>query len=212
MTRVLPFLLCAGLLVPSLAAAEEPETEEQRLVALRNSGSYNEGMKQVREKIELTYDMGAVNGASHCDTIHGYYVEVARAKGCKKGAPYAEGPVKACHKVSKPEPKLLGAPYNKGRNAIVALSLESLYPELVRKVLFVIYDYGYVQGMKHGLRRNNDDLRWAQSYYKSCVARANDAAHEPVCASASKAWSEGLLKRLRKQIEAHGLPAGKKPK
>jgi hypothetical protein len=91
----------------------------------------------VREKIELTYDVGAVNGASHWDTIHGYYVELARAKGCKKGAPYANGPVKACHKVSRPEPKLLGAPYNKGRNEIVALSLESLYPELVRKVLFV---------------------------------------------------------------------------
>jgi hypothetical protein len=109
MRRVLPFLLCAWLLVPSLAGAEEPTGDEERLVALRHSGAYQ-------------------------------------------------------------------------------------------------------KGMKHVLRENNDDLRWVQSYYKSCVAQANDAAHEPACARASKAWSEGLLNGLRKQIEAHGLPAGKKPK
>jgi hypothetical protein len=212
MTRALSYFLCAWMLLPSLASAEEHVGDEQWLVALRHSGSYQEGVKRVREKLELSYDMGAVNGASHWETIHDYYVGLARAKGCKKGTPYADGPVKACHKVSKSEPKLLGAPYKKGRDEIVALSLDSLYPDLVRKVLFVIYDYGYVQGMKHVLRKNNDDLRWAQSFYRSCVARANDAAHEPVCASASKAWSDGLLKRLRREIEAHGLPAGKKSK
>lgn len=37
------------------------------------------------------------------------------------------------------------------------------------------------------------------------------AAHEPACAEASKVWSEALLERLRKQVESHGLPAGKKP-
>ena len=210
--RALPFFLCAWLLLPSLAGAEESADYEQWLVALRHSGSYQKGMKHVREKIEFSYDMGAVKGASHWETIHGYYIGLARAKGCKRGTPYADGPVKACHKVSTPEPKLLGPPYNKGRDEIVALSLESLYPALVRKVLFIIYDYGYVQGMKHVLRKNNDDLRWAQSYYKSCIARANNAAQEPACARASKAWSERLLNRLRKQIEAHGLPAGKKPK
>ena len=212
MIRSFPFLLCAWLLVPLLAAAEEPETEEQRLAALRHSGSYQEGMKQVREKIEFAYDLGAVEGASHWDTIHGYYVELGRAKGCKKGAPYADGPVKACHEVPNTEPTLLGTLYKEGRAKIVALSLESLDPELVRKVLFVIYDYGYVQGMKHGLRKHNDDLRWAQSFYKSCVTRANDAEHEPVCSESSKAWSEGLLKKIRKQVESHGLPVGKKPK
>jgi len=200
------------MLLPSLASAEGHVGDEQWLVALRHSGSYQEGVKQVREKLELSYDMGAVNGASHWETIHDYYIELARAKGCNKGTPYADGPVKACHRVSTSEPKLLGAPYKKGRDEIVALSLESLYPHLVRKVLFVIYDYGYVQGMKHVLRKNSDDLRWAQAFYRSCVARANDAAHEPVCASASKAWSDGLLKRMRREIEAHGLPAGKKPK
>ena len=212
MIRALPFFLCAWLLVPSLADAEGDAGDEQWLVALRHSGSYQKGMKHVREKLELSYDMGAVNGASHWETIHDYYIGLARAKGCKKGTPYADGPVKACHKMSKSEPKLLGAPYKKGRDEIVALSLESLYPGLVRKVLFVIYDYGYVQGMKHVLRKNNDDLRWTQAFYKSCFARANDAAHEPACARASKAWSEGLLNGLRRQIEAHGLPAGKKSK
>jgi hypothetical protein len=41
--------------------------------------------------------------------------------------------------------------YKKGREEIIALSRESLYAALVRKVLFVIYDYGYVQGAKHRL-------------------------------------------------------------
>ena len=199
-------------MLPSLAAAEEPESDAQALAALRHSGSYQEGMKQVRKKIDFAYDLGAVNGASHWNTIHSYYTELARAKGCKKGAPYADGPVKACHEVSKTAPQLLGTPYKEGRAEIVALSLESLEPELVRKVLFVIHDYGYVQGMKHGLRKHNDDLHWAQSFYKSCVTRANDAEHEPVCSESSKAWSEGLLKKLRKQVESHGLPVGKKPK
>ena len=210
MTRLLPLLLCTWLL-PSFAAADDPESKEQWLVELRNSGTYKKGMKEVREQIEFVYDLGAVAGASQWDAIHDYYIELARAKGCKKGAPYADGPIKACHEVSKAQPKLLGPPYKEGRTKIVALSLESLDPELVRKVLFVIYDYGYVQGMKHGLRKHNDDLRWAQSFYKSCVARANDAEHEPACAKASKSWSEALLKRLRTQVEAHGLPVGKKP-
>jgi len=109
MIRVLPFVLCAWLLLPSSGAAEELESDAQALVALRHSGSYQEGMK-------------------------------------------------------------------------------------------------------HGLRKHNDDLRWAQSFYKSCVTRANDAEHEPVCSESSKAWSEGLLKKLRKQVESHGLPVGKKPK
>lgn len=211
MKRVLPFFLCAWFLLPSPATADEPEYDEQWLVELRNSGSYKKGMEQVREKIESMYDKGAVRGAAQWDAIHGYFIELARAKGCKKGAPYSEGPVKACHQVSRAEPKILSPSYKKGREDIIALSLQSLYPSLVRKVLFVIYDYGYVQGMKHGLRKYNDDLLWAQTYYKSCVARANDAVHEPACAEASKEWSEALLERLRTQVESHGLPAGKKP-
>jgi len=212
MMRFLPLLLCAWFLLPSLVAADEPDRDEQWLATLRNSGSYQTGMNQVREKIEFAYDRGAVNGASRWDTIHAYYIELARAKGCKTGLPFADGPVKACHQVSTVEPKLLGPSYKKGREEIIALSMESLYPALVRKVLFVIYDYGYVQGLKHSLRKYNDDLVWAQTYYKSCVERANDAAHEPVCAEASKGWSGALLQRLRKQVESHGLPVGKKPK
>jgi hypothetical protein len=177
MTRFLALLLIALALVPSPAAAEEPENDERSLVALRGSGSYQRGLKTVREKIE-----------------------------------FADGPVEACHEVSQPEPKALGSPYKKGKGEIVTMSLEFLYPDLVREVLFVIYDYGYVQGMKHGSRQHNDDLEWAQTYYKSCVARANDAEHEPVYAETSKAWSEAILNGLRKEIDAHGLPAGKKPK
>lgn len=119
MKRSLLFsLLCASLL-PALAVAEEPQSEEQRLVELRKSGSHQRGLMAAREKIDLVYDMGAVQGASRWEALH--------------------------------------------------------------------------------------------AYYRSCVSRANDAAHEPACANASKAWSEALLKRLRKQLEAHGLPAGKKP-
>jgi hypothetical protein len=206
------FFLWAWLLLPSLAAAEEVAPDEQWLANLRGSGTYKEGLSAVRAKIESAYDLGAVAGAVHWESIHDYYIELARAKGCKKGTPYAAGPVKACRRVSKAEPRLVGVRYKEGRKAVVALSQDTLYPALVRRVLFVIYDYGYVQGMKHSLRHHNDDLRWTQAYYKSCVNRANDAEHEPVCANASKAWSEAHLKRLRKQVESHGLPAGKKPK
>jgi hypothetical protein len=211
MMRVLLFVVCACFFLPLLAAADEPEHNEEWLVELRHSGSYKKGLEQVREKIEFAYDVGAIRGASQWDAIHGYFIELARAKGCKKGAPFADGPVKECHVVSRAEPKLLGPSYKKGREEIIALSRESLYAALVRKVLFVIYDYGYVQGAKHSLRKYNDDLLWARTYYKSCVARANDAEHEPACADASKAWSEALLNRLGKQVESHGLPVGKKP-
>ena len=212
MRRFLPLLLCAWFLLPSPVSAEEPADDEQWLASLRHSGSYQKGLSKVREKIEFAYDLGAVKGASEWETVHGYYLGLARTKGCKKGAPFADGPVKACHKVSKAEPKVPGSLYKNGKGELASISLESLYAELVRKVLFVIYDYGYVQGMKHGLRQHNDDLEWAQTYYKSCVARANDAEHEPVCAKASKAWSEALLNSLGKQIEAHGLPAREKQK
>ena len=212
MTRRLPLLLCVCLLLPSLARAEEPPAHEQELAMLRHSGSYQEGLELVREKIEFAYDAGAVNGASQWATIHSYYIELARAMGCAQGAPYEKGPLKVCHKVSRAEPMLLGAPYEKGHREVGAASLEVLYPERVKSVLLIIYDYGYVQGLKHGLRKNNDDLRWAQGFYRSCVERANDGVHEPVCASASKTWSEDLLKKLRAQIDAHGLPVGKEPR
>ena len=211
MTRALTVLVFASLLLPSLAGADEAVSEEQALAMLRHSGSYQEGMKKVREKLEHAYDIGAVVGAAQWEKLHDYYIEVARAKGCKKGVPFAEGPVQACHKVTTPEIKPLGSRYKKGRMDVIALSSESFYPELVKKVLLVIYDYGYVQGAKHVLRKHNDDLLWAQSFYRSCIARANDAAHEPTCANASKRWSQGVLRRLRDEVEAHGLPTGKEP-
>ena len=152
MKPFLALLFCACVVLPSAASAEGPRHDGQWLATLRHSVSYEQGMKQVHEKIDFAYDQGAINGALHWETIHGYYLELGRAKGCKTGAPFADGPVRACHPVSKAKPKLLSTSYNKGREQIVTMSMESLYPALVRKVLFVIYDYGYVQGMKHGLR------------------------------------------------------------
>lgn len=217
MTRLLFALLAAFVLAPTLATAEAPKaeaplTEEQRLVKLRNSGTYKQGLERANSKIEHAYDLAAVKGSAHWEAIHSYYLELAKATGCKTGKPHATGPVKACHKPSVDEPQLLGDGYKSGRREITAYSKESLYSELVGRVLFVVYDYGYVQGMKHGIRLHNDELRWAQTFYKSCMARVNDAQHEPTCARASTKWSEGLLEKLRAQIESHGLPAGKKPK
>lgn len=210
MKPFLALLFCACVVLPSAASAEGPRHDGQWLATLRHSVSYEQGMKQVHEKIDFAYDQGAINGALHWETIHGYYLELGRAKGCKTGAPFADGPIRACHPVSEAKPKLLSTSYNKGREQIVTMSMESLYPALVRKVLFVIYDYGYVQGMKHGLRKYNDDHLWTQAYYKACVVQANDAVHEPACADASEAWSKRLLAKLHKQVESHGLPVGKK--
>ena len=210
MTRVLPFLLlCIWLLAPAPATAEAPTRDADWLAALRHSGSYKEGMEKVRAKIEFAYDRGAVIGASHFETIHGYQTELARTKGCEKGLPFADGPVQECHQVSARQPKLLGPPYEKGHAEVAALPLEPRDAALVRKVLLVIYDYGYVQGMKHGLRKHNDGLRWTQDYYRACMSRANDSEHESTCARSSKQWSNGVLKSLRKRVEAHGLPVGK---
>lgn len=206
-----PLFLCMVLL-SSLALAEKPGGEDERLVELRNSATYQKGLTVAREKFDMAYDMGAVRGASRWEVLHQYYVELARADGCKKGFPYADGPVEICHKVSGSEPKLLAKEYHDGKREIVRHSKQTLYPDLVKKVLSVIYDYGYVQGMKHGLRRYNDDLLWMQTYLQSCVSRANDAQHEPLCAESAKAWSAGHLEGLSKELGAHGLPAGKKPK
>jgi len=207
-------LLCVCLLFPRVARAEDTEgaqSEASALAALRHSRSYQDGLKQVRESLERVYDMGAVRGAAWWETKHGYFLQLASAKGCAKGLPYSEGPVKACDQVPGPEPKLLGPPYEQGRKEIATLSEQSPYPELTRKIEIVIFDYGYVQGMKHGLRKNNDNLRWTQAYYKACVERANDAKHEPACASASKAWSKALLSKMLATIDAFWQDVTKDP-
>lgn len=208
---VVPLFLCTLVPLPFPTSAEEAKTDEQWLLRLRNSASYKKGLIEVRKNVEAVYDSGAVNGATHWEDIHNYYIELARATGCKKGAGDAGGPSNECPKVSKAKPELLGTDYKTGKDQVIAIARETAYPNLVRQVLLTIYDYGYVQGMKHGLRSHNDNLRWKQAYYKACVERAKDAKREPVCAEASSAWSEALLKRLGKDMESHGLPAGRKP-
>jgi hypothetical protein len=212
MQRVIYVILCTSLLLPSLAGAEEPPTDqaqtpEQWLKALRGSGSYREGLADVRKYVEAAFDLGAIAGASRWEDVHEYYIGLARAKGCQKGKPYSAGPVRACHRVSGPEPKMLGEEYAEGKAKTRALAKDTAYPARVEGVIVVLYDYGYVQGLKHGLRAHNDNIRWAQTYYRSCMERANDARGEEPCAESSKAWADQLLARLKKRIEAHGLPA-----
>ena len=216
MARSFLLALCLVLWLPSLAAAEEareaPQTEEEWLKELRGSGSYREGLDKVRELVERAYDLGGIAGASHWEGVHQYYTGVARAKGCERGKPLADGPVEVCHQLAGPEPKMVGRNYKEGMADTVALAEQTAYPALVRRVLVVLYDYGYVQGMKYGLRSHNDDIRLAQTYYRACMAHASDARGEPTCANSSKKWANELLARLKKQIEAHGLPARGGPK
>jgi len=214
MIRALTFSLLVGVLLPLAAAAEEratqPPTQEQWLKALRGSTTYRQGLGTVRDLVEQAYDLGAIAGASHWEDMHEYYDGLARAKGCEKGMPFAEGPTKACHRVPGPEPALTGRDYDEGIATAVKLANETSYPGLVEQVLRVLYDYGYIQGLKHGIRIHNEDIRLAQSYYRSCLSRANDAKGEPACAKGSKAWAAETLETLRKRIEGHSLARSSK--
>ncbi|HSN84740.1 MAG TPA: hypothetical protein VLS88_19320 [Polyangiales bacterium] len=210
MSRIVLSLAClASLFFVSSSTAEEdkqePKTEEQWLVELRNSATYKKGAESIRQRIDLAYDAGAVRGAKHWETVHAYYVDLARATGCKEGMRFADGPVKSCRKVSGPEPALRGDQYQKGRLEMVAESGEALRPNRVENVLVNIYDFGYVQGLKHGRRARNEGMEWTQRYYASCITRANEADAEPVCSKESKAWSAAILEKLHAQIEAFGV-------
>jgi hypothetical protein len=216
MSRVTLITIFA-LLATSPSLAEErpaeaaPPTEEAKAKAVRGSTSYREGLKNVHERVEAAYDLGALAGAAHWEHIHDYYSSVARTKGCEQGMPYAQGPVEACHQTSGPRPKIVGAEYQAGKAEIDQQAKDTLYPDLVKVVLQGLYDYGYVQGMKHGLRKHNDDLALAQTYYRACMARATGPKGEAACSKGSKAWADELVAQLKRQVEAHGLPAGKKP-
>jgi hypothetical protein len=209
MIKALAFSLLMGALLPLAAAAEErpsgPQAEEQWLKALRGSTTYRQGLGDVRSLVEKAYDLGAIAGASHWEDMHEYYDGLARAKGCERGMPFARGPTKACHRVVAPEPALTGRDYHEGMATAVKLAEETSYPELIEEILRVLYDYGYIQGLKHGIHVRNDDIRLAQSYYRACMSRANDAKGEPACAEGSKAWAAETLEHLRKQIEGHSL-------
>lgn len=204
-------LTCLALWSPAGAEeAKQTKRDEQWLTELRNSASYKKGLEEMREKVDFAYDLGAIAGAKHWETVHSYYSELARANGCKAATQLADGPTEACHPPSGPEPTLRSAQYESGREQVIALSRETSRPTRAQDVLVNIYDYGYVQGMKHGLRQHHDDLEWKQAYYKACVTRTASAQAEPVCSSESKRWSTALLDRLSKQIESFGASASKK--
>ena len=209
--RATTWLVLTGLLFASPSSAQDLESDEDWVKAVRGSGSYQQGLRNVRNLLDSSYDVGALKGAAHWEDVHSYFLELARAKGCKRGMPYAEGPVKVCHKVSGKEPPITGSDYKAGLKKVTAMANETLYPDIVRPVLKSLYDYGYVQGMRHGVRVHNDNIRLAQTYYRACMERVSVPNGEKSCASGSKQWSEALVERLRKRIEAHGLPAGKAP-
>lgn len=195
----------------NVALAEEAKTDAQWLKELRGSGTYRQGMAYVERVVEAAYDIGAIAGASHWEDVHAYYTRLARSKGCTRGSRSDGERVRACPRVSSVEPSLLGADYRDGKREVDKLALQTSYPDLLQRVLAVLYEYGYVQGMKHGMRVHDEDIRLRQTYYRACVERAQDAALEPVCAEASKAWARRLLARLNERIEAHGIPDGDKP-
>jgi hypothetical protein len=215
MNQLLPFALCLCVLSPSAAGAEEPQeqpqTEEQWLKALRGSDTYREGRDNVSRFVDQAYDLGAIAGASHWDDMNEYYAGLARAKGCETGKPFADGPVKACHRVEGPEPKLVGRDHAEGMAKAVALAEETSYPDRIEPVLVLLYDYGYVQGLKHGIRVNNESIRLRQTYFRACMARANGGKGEPACAEGAKTWTTKLLDRVHQRVETHALPARSKP-
>lgn len=216
MTRFVPLALFLALSSSSIAAAEDvpepPTAEEQWLRSLRGSGSYRDGLHNVRTLVEQAYDLGAIAGASHWEDVHEYYTSVARAQGCARGNAFTDELMKACHRETGPEPKLVGRDYDEGLAKAETLADEVLHRSLVKRILAVLYDYGYVQGLKHGLRTYNEDIRFVQTYYRSCMERANNAKAEGPCAEGAKSWAGKLLERLRRQIDAHGLSASSEPK
>ena len=214
MKKALPFALCLCVLSPSAAGAEElqeqPQTGEQWLKALRGSDTYREGLGNVSRFVDQAYDLGAIAGASHWDDMNEDYAGLARAKGCETGKPFADGPAKACHRVEGPEPKLVGRDHAEGMVKAAALAEETSYPDRIKPVVVLLYDYGYMQGLKHGIRVNNESIRLRQTYFRACIARASSGKGEPACAEGAKAWAAKLLDRLQQRVEAHGLPARSK--
>ncbi len=196
--------LAFGFAARAEEAKREPVTQEQWLAELRNSVTYREGLEEVRGKVEAAYDFGAIQGVLHWQQVHEHYLELARAQGCKTALPFVEGPLQACVKVRGPEPRHRGNEYREGHEKIETLASKAKWKVPVESVLLSIYDYGYVKGMKHGLRVNNDNLEWKQAYYEACITRANQAKAEPICSRESIVWSKAMLDKLQKQIEGFG--------
>ena len=214
MFRALPFIFCSYFFLPTVISAEErpeqPQSEEQWLAALRGSDTYREGLGNVDRFVDEAYDLGAIAGASHWEDMNEYYTGLARAKGCEKGKPFADGPVKACHRVEGTAPKLVGRDHEEGMAKAVALAKETSYPDRIEPVVVLLYDYGYFQGLKHGIRVHNMSMRLTQTYFRACMERANSGKGETSCAEGSKAWTAKLLERVRQRVETHGLPSRRK--
>ncbi len=169
-------------------------------------------MANVSRLIEAAYDEGAIAGASHWDDLREYYLSLAREKGCQQGLPYSEGPTKTCHRAEGEKPAMTGRVYDERLAKVAKLADETSHPSAVRRVLVVLFDYGYVQGLKHGVRSRQDAIRWKQAFYRSCMTRANDAKGETPCANGSKEWTDRTLGEIENRIEMHGLPAERSPK
>ena len=198
-------LLSLVAILPTLASAEDGADNARWAQSVRGSGTYQKGLAEVRGLVEDAYDNGALRGASHWEAVHEYYLDLARLKGCERGKPHAKGPVKECIQITTREPKLVGSDYREGMAEVDKVAEKTAYPDVVRRILVVLYDFGYLQGLKHGVRVHNEDIRLAQTYSRSCMERANDSSGERACATASKQWADGLLKSIRKRIEAHSL-------
>ena len=213
MSRIFPALvLSVTMTLPSLASADGEPGDQSWVKAVRGSGTYQKGLANVRGLVEDAYDKGALRGASHWEVVQEYYLELARMKGCERGKPHAEGPVKECRRVIQPEPELIGIDYREGMAEVEEAAEKTAHPEVVERIVVVLYDYGYLQGLKHGVRVHNEEIRLAQAYYRSCMERANDSGGESACAQGSKEWSDAVLTRIKKRIEAHGRAAAQKAK
>lgn len=210
MSRIIVLVALAAVSLLSLRAAAnegapaKPKTEEQWLAELRNSASYKKGLEAMHADVDLAYDRGAIRGAKHWETIHRYYLDLGAARGCKDSLQFVQGPIRTCEKVAATAPALRGTPYEEGQKEITDFVKEAGRPVRARSVLLSIFDYGYVQGLRHGLRFHNDDLEWKEAYYKACITRANEAEAEPLCAERAKIWSASVLENLKKQIDAFG--------
>ncbi len=205
------FLFLVAVL-PWWASADDGGDDTRWAQSVRGSGTYQKGLAEVRGLVEDAYDNGALRGASHWEEVHEYYLELARLKGCERGKPHAKGPVKECIRVSTPEPELVGSYYREGMAEVQKVAEKTAYPDVVRRILVVLYDFGYLQGLKHGVRVHNEDVRLAQTYYRSCMERANDAGGERSCAQGSKQWADALLRSIKKRIEAHSLASDQNAK
>lgn len=204
-----------GVVFPGAGAAEE--TQEQWLVELRNSGTYKKGLDRAVDVIEHAFDIGAVGGASQWRTIHEYYREAATSKGCKAGAKFVGTSPYDCPKLTGKQPGVLSPDYAADRARALEPAENAARPDLVRRVLTSVYQYGYAHGLEYGWRKNDGDVAWTGRYYKACMEYAAESNIEKQCAKAADTWAGSEIERLKRLARQKRLPipegaAGQKSK